>query len=336
MRHFVFLKSIIFMMMVAFVAISANAQRVIENINVRDTTACIAYLSENLGDTIKAVSRYEKNDTVFVKTTRVFVKNNAVVFRTDSDVYVVDPEYLAKKAENAALLDTLYKKSVDALFVEKVKSAGADEKRDTYFSEVGDSLRIPHASADKYGASLEISGGCLFSETVTSPLVSVGFEYSGSWWAGILNAELGWNKYNKNAVNAGSSYLTYSTELLGAVQPFKLNKANTARLFLVGGAGFQWYSTDSKPWMGEDGQWYDFRSGGNSPYWTAGLRFEWRKFATGNSWTVSVLYRQLTGSGVIQNASLERENGVMVKIGYSFGLCRNKMGSVKESKALAY
>ena len=320
----------------ALVAIASNAQEVIENINVRDTTACIAYLSKNLRDTIKAVSRYEKNDTVFVKTTRVFVKNNAVVFRTDSDVYVVDPEYLAKKAENAALLDTLYKKSVDALFVEKVKSAGADEKRDTYFSEVGDSLRIPHASADKYGASLEISGGCLFSETVTSPLLSIGFEYSGSWWAGILNAEIGWNKYNKNAVNAGSSYLTYSTELLGAVQPFRFNKSNTARLFLVGGAGFQWYSTDSKPWMGEDGQWYNFRSGGNSPYWTAGLRFELRKFATGNSWTVSVLYRQLTGSGVIQNSSLERENGVMVKVGYSFGLCRNKVGSVSNTKALAY
>lgn len=335
MRHSI-LKSIIFMVMVSFAAIAVNAQRVIENIDVRDTTACIAYLSKNLRDTIKAVSRYEKNDTVVVKTTRVFVRNNAVVFRTDSDVYTLDPEYLAKKAENAALLDTLYKKSVDALFVEKVKSAGEDEKRDTYFSEVGDSLRIPHASADKYGASLEISGGCLFSETVTSPLLSIGFEYSGSWWAGILNAEIGWNKYNKNAVNAGSSYLTYSTELLGAVQPFKLNKANTARLFLVGGAGFQWYSTDSKPWMGEDGQWYNFRSGGNSPYWTAGLRFELRKFATGNSWTVSVLYRQLTGSGVIQNASLERENGVMVKIGYSFGLCRNKVGSVSNTKALAY
>ena len=239
----------------ALVCTAASAQKVVKNIDVRDTTACVNYLMKSLGDTIKAVSRFEKNDTVFVKTTRVFVKNNAVVFRTDSDVYVVDPEYLAKKAENAALLDTLYKKSVDALFVEKVKSAGERNKRDTYFTEVGDSLRIPHASADKYGASIEISAGCLFSETVTSPLLSIGFEYSGSWWAGILNAEIGWNKYNKNAVNAGSSYLTYSTELLGAVQPFKLNKSNTARLFLVGGAGFQWYSTDSKPWMGEDGQW---------------------------------------------------------------------------------
>lgn len=87
MRHFVFLKSIIFMMMVSFAAVSANAQEVINGINTRDAKACMEYLVKNSKDTIASVSSFVSGEDTVVVRRSVFLAGEKLMARQDTTIY---------------------------------------------------------------------------------------------------------------------------------------------------------------------------------------------------------------------------------------------------------
>lgn len=127
----------------------------------------------------------------------------------------------------------------------------------------------------------------------------------------------------------GQKYWNYRTEATLGLQPFKFDRWNQNRLFLVGGIGFEFYKTDSKEIITDDGEKLSFRSWGNSLYPTAGIRFEHRFFATGNTLFVNAQWRGLTS--VIQNSDSESYNAFVVTVGFNFGVARDKVHSVKSS-----
>lgn len=338
MRHF-FFKSIIFMMMVAFVAMSANAQEVVNGINTRDAKACMSYLVNNKKDTIASVSSFVNGlDTVVVRRS-VFLAGEKLMARQDTTIY--RPTVKTVTVVNKGKAEDLYKASVNTRFAEK---AFDDAARDTYYAysdsvdgvSAGDinAGKVVLRSANKYGWGVNLYAGWQFAEHVNSPVIGAGLEYSRSWWAGMLNAEAGYSKYTHNAVNAGDKYWSFRTEALAALQPFRFDAYNQNRLFLFGGLGFEWYSTESKPFTDEAGNEYMFKSWGNFLYPTAGIRFEHRFFSTGNSLFISAQWRQL--SGVIQNASTERYNALMLSVGFNFGFFRNTTGMSKSDVKALY
>ncbi len=329
-----FFKSIIVMVMVAFVAVSANAQEVINGINTRDAKACMSYLVKNSKDTIASVSTFVKGQDSVVVRRSVYLSGEKLIARQDTLVYhpTVKTVTVVNKDKTAAL----YKASVETRFSEK---AFDDAARDTYYA-VADSVagvsegdinagKVVLRSANKYGWGINLYGGWQMAENVNSPIIGAGLEYSRSWWAAMLSGEAGYSKYTHNAVNAGEKYWSFRSEALAALQPFRFDRYNQNRLFLFGGLGFEWYSTESKPFTDEAGNVYEFKSWGNFLYPTAGIRFEHRFFSTGNSLFVSAQWRQL--SGVIQNASTERYNALMLSVGFNFGFFRNTTGMSKSA-----
>ncbi len=322
------------MVMVSFAAIAVNAQRLVTGINTRDAKACMSYLVKNSKDTIASVSKViEGQDTVVVRRS-VYLSGEKLIARQDTLIYT--PVVKTIQVVNKEKAENLYEASVNTRFAEK---AYEDAARDTYYA-VADSVagvsegdinagKVVLRSANKYGWGVNLYGGWQFAENVNSPVIGAGLEYSRSWWAGILNAEAGYSKYTSNAVNAGDKYWSFRSEALAALQPFRFDRYNQNRLFLFGGIGFEWYSTESKPYTDEVGNEYMFKSWGNFLYPTAGIRFEHRFFSTGNSLFVSAQWRQL--SGVIQNASTERYNALMLSVGFNFGFFRNTTGMSKSA-----
>ncbi len=90
MRHFVFLKSIIFMMMVAFVAMSANAQRRINGVNLSKKQVA-ELLVKNPTDTV-TMSRVEikkENNMVFEEIRSAYIFNKKIVSRRDTIISAI-------------------------------------------------------------------------------------------------------------------------------------------------------------------------------------------------------------------------------------------------------
>ena len=322
------------MMMVAFVAMSANAQEVVNGINTRDAKACMEYLVNNKKDTIASVSICKAGKDSIVVRRLVFLAGERLMARQDTTIY--RPTVKTVTVVNKDKAEDLYKASVETRFAEK---AFDDAARDTYYAysdsvdgvSAGDinAGKVVLRSANKYGWGVNLYAGWQFAEHVNSPVIGAGLEYSRSWWAAMLSGEAGYSKYTHNAVNAGDKYWSFRTEALAALQPFRFDAYNQNRLFLFGGLGFEWYSTESKPFTDEAGNEYMFKSWGNFLYPTAGIRFEHRFFSTGNSLFISAQWRQL--SGVIQNASTERYNALMLSVGFNFGFFRNTTGMSKSA-----
>lgn len=88
MRHSI-LKSIIFMMMVAFVAMSANAQRVVNGVKL-SKKAVAEYLVKNPTDTVvMALSEVKKEGEMrFVERRIGFIENKRLVSRRDTLIYL--------------------------------------------------------------------------------------------------------------------------------------------------------------------------------------------------------------------------------------------------------
>lgn len=316
------------------VAIASNAQEVINGISTSDAKACWNYLVKNSKDTIASVSTCKAGKDSIVVRRLVFLAGEKLMARQDTLIYT--PVVKTIKVVNKDKEEALYKASVETRFAEK---AYDDASRDTYYA-YSDSVagvsegdlnagKIVLRSANKYGWGVNLYAGWQFAENVNSPVIGAGLEYSRSWWAAMLSGEAGYSKYTSNAVNAGDKYWSFRTEALAALQPFRFDSYNQNRLFLFGGLGFEWYSTESKPFTDEAGNEYEFKSWGNFLYPTAGIRFEHRFFATGNSLFVSAQWRQL--SGIIQNASTERYNALMLSVGFNFGFFRNTTGMSKSA-----
>lgn len=317
-----FFRALVALIVVTLSAV-ANAQNVVkDSVNVYDAKACAAYLNVHRLDTLWG-RRFEVvgKDSLMI-TRRVFVKNNRLTAVNDT----LTTRKEVKSVVDTTVTENLYKKVVETQFVEKLYD---ENKRDTYYANTAEG-KIALRSANKYGWAFGAYAGVQLADHVNSPILGAEASYSRSWWEAAVRFEGGQNKLNGNAVHAGEKYWNYRTEATLGLQPFKFDRWNQNRLFLVGGIGFEFYKTDSKEIVGDNGEKLEFRSWGNSLYPTAGVRYEHRFFTTGNTLFVNAQWRGLTG--VVQNSDAENYNAFVVTVGFNFGVARDKVHSVSKNK----
>ncbi len=327
----------ILMVVLAFVAVSANAQEIeIGGMKIRttehDDASIKEHLTENPTDTLRVLTRTE----VLEGSTRYFVKKYFVGedgrFKVANDTVTVSEVYLDE--------ERLYQEQLDTRVVENLFD---DRKRDTYYAHIkglkgvsdedADAGKIVLKAADKYGWDLNIYAGCQVSSDLVSPIGGIGVRFSQPYWTVGLSAEYGWSKFTEYSANPGKRYNTYRTELILGVRPFKLDAFDQHRLFAFAGLGFEYYGTNSVPVI--EGNYETFiTSWGNYLYPTVGIRYEYRMFATGNSVSFDVGWRY--HRGIVLNESPITSSSLYVRASFNFGLYKNRIKNVsnKELRAL--
>lgn len=330
-----FFKSIIIMVVVFVAAASANAQRVVNGINTRDAQKCGEYLVSNPKDTVVEVSivnrdgmRGEvsrkvylkgattlgvKNDTVWTRTVEVLRPSSALVQKLDS--ISVESRVVEKTAEGLAR-DVLYAYSEDA------KNLRDSLNGDSSDADAG---KVVLKAANKYGWSVAAHAGYSFANGVQGPIAGVGLSFDRRWWGLYLNGEVGKSRLSSNAVMAGDDYWVFRAESALMLRPFQLDALDQNRLFLLAGVGFENFKTDSMPYELEDGTTGYLSSHGNYLYATAGVAFEHRFFATGNSLGARIQWRNTRAT--VQNSSDENFGSVALSVYFKFGFFRNKVSS---------
>jgi hypothetical protein len=323
----------------AFVAMSAGAQEVKEVAGMKLHTgewsndSVKEYLTANPTDTLRVLIATERPDSMTTRylTKRFYVGQDGR-YKVASDTINVSVVY--RKTED------LYNQQINSRVVESLYD---DKRRDTYYAQVNglrgvskedvNAGKVVLKSVNKYGWSFNFYGGYQISSKLNAPIGGLGVEFTQPRWMIQLNGEYGQSKYTDFAVNAGKRYHTYRTETMIGVKPFNLDRFDQHRLFLFAGLGWEYYSTDSAPIIDGDNI-VTITSKGNYLYPTAGLRYEYRMFATGNSWFVEVGWRQL--QGVVRDSKPIKNNGVVLKVGFNLGTFRNKVKNVsnKELRAL--
>jgi hypothetical protein len=308
------LKSII-AMMVAFVCMSANAQRVVKDIDSKNVNACWQYLVNNKKDTIETVILFQNGE---IRRT-VYITEGILTAWQDTTLYnKVEISNVSQEK-----LDTLRRNSLQSTANEQAFKGKA---RDNIWTETllpnGEVMITSLRGADQDGFGVNLYAGYQLAEHINDFSFGAGVEYTRPWWGIYLNAELGKSFYTSNAVKEGD-YLCFRAESALMVQPIKLDKNNQNRLFIFGGMGFETYETDSKEISNPDGTTTLFRSWGNYMYPTAGVKIEHRIPTTGNSWYLAVQWRGL--EGVLQNSNPERYSAVMFTVGFEKGIFRNKV-----------
>ncbi len=320
-------KSMISLIMVAFASIVADAQQVNTTINSHDLNACAQYLAQNLTDTVKNIT-VVNGDTI---TRRVFAEGRTLKIKNDTVRYkkesVVSESVL--KADTLSVKSRVQKKvrdgqdqDVKGVFNKELKAYRDSINGDNSDVDAG---YIPTKVANKYGASVEAHVGYSYAEGVHGPVGGVAVSYERKWWGAMLLGEVGNSKYSSNAINAGDSYLTYRTEGLLMFRPFQLDWLDQNRLFFFGGAGFEYYRTDSKPVLVGDSEVDYLASGGNYLYGTAGVAYEYRFFGTGNTLGVRAQWRNTRAT--VQNSSDENFGSLAMSLYFKFGIHRNKMST---------
>lgn len=326
------LKSVSMLMLLVLVSFSASAQKIFSaeemGVNVFKASECREFLKAG-HETDTLVSVYAGvNDTVCRRT--VFLQEQKLHAKvekiTKKEICVV------RENRQVSSVDTA---SVNTLVVEGLVK---DQKRDVimaYSPTVAEARREQTGSdagkvvlkgANKYGWGVEVLAGYQLAENLNSFAVGGGLKYDRSWWGIYLHGEAGKSRYSSNAVQAGEDYWVFRAESALMFQPFKFDAFNQNRLFFFGGVGFESMETDSKPYTDpETGVVYEGKSWGNALYPTAGIRFEHRFFATGNSIGAAVQWRQLTG--VLQNQNNDKYNAVMFSLFFNFGVNRNKVNN---------
>jgi hypothetical protein len=322
----------------AFVAGSANAQEIIcvNGMNIRtdewSEASIKEHLTQNSADTLRILTKADilENSTEY-HYSKYFVGSDGR-YKMANEVIKVSVSYPEEVQ--------LYEKQLKTRVVESLYD---DRFRDTYYAKVdglsgvsdddADAGKIVLKAADKYGWDLNIYAGCQVSSELVSPIAGIGVRFSQPWWTVGVNVEYGWSKFTEHAVNAGKRYNTYRTELVLGCRPVKLDQFDQHRLMPFAGVGFEYYGTDSAPVIDGNYQTY-ITSWGNYLYPTAGLRYEYRFFATGNSLAVDVAWRY--HRGIVRDASPITNSSFCVKLSFNLGLYKNKVRNVsrKELKGM--
>ena len=333
-----FFEKAIIIMMVAFSYQVANAQSVVTNISTNDFQSCKAYLAEHPLDTIKnklaepefmvaesdgeiAGQRIQKGDTLVLEGYSVFVIDGKVAKRKDyRKVVRVEGETLS--VVDFEPTDALDRKAVETRFEYDITDG---HRRDVRGYQLSTAVNSPDGkviakAADKDGWAVQAEASYQLADHCTAFSGRAGLSYTGKWWMVDLMGGATRTFFSENATedNAMTKYWAFGSEAGLWVQPFKLDWADCNRLYFGGGVGWEWYQTDSRET--EAGF---LQSEGNYIYPHAGVQFEHRFFATGNSLYVKAQWRQK--KLVIQNEDMEVSNAVNISLGYRFGFLRNKI-----------
>jgi hypothetical protein len=334
MRHFS-IKAIYVMVVALVTQFSASAQVINQNISTSDFKACKEYLQAHPADTIvNKISDITINGIDGEICQKVFRRGEDYVRVIDT--LLVKEVVVKKDVINQSAVERIDEASRDSRYVrmhyniaegyDLIAYESADAREYRHFMD-GDTLDagagvIAVKGARKYGWSGRVHAGYSVAEDVNGPLLGAGVMYDRRYWGVYLNGEVGKSKYSSNAVNAGEDYWVFRTESSIMVQPFKFDHYNQNRLWLFGGIGFESFETDSP--VGENGY---LRSKGNYLYGTAGLDFEHRFFATGNSVGVRLQWRNT--KAIVQNADYEHFGQFGASVYFKFGVNRNRFDYTK-------
>lgn len=343
--------------MVAIVFASANAQVLVNGVNM-DNKSVYEHLKNNQKDTVLMSINSFRNgtDSIVVAKKAILLGENRVGMVSDTTIY----RTVVTQSVNAEKMDELFAASVSSRYTEMGKSALTRRdsstmtyhvnhlyQRDTYYALVEgmkgvskddvDAGKIALYSVDKYGWSVGAYLGYQKGMDQASPFVGINLNLSRQWWQAGFNLEGGECFYVNDDTNLVDSYTSYRSELYGAIRPIQLDAYDCNRLFIVGGVGFETYKTDnemdyeSNP-DGTSGNKTAYNEWGNSIYPTAGLRYEHRFFATGNSVYTTLMWRGC--EGVFKNSDDRRYHSVGISVGFTFGANRNKLDLVGGRKAI--
>jgi hypothetical protein len=173
-------------------------------------------------------------------------------------------------------------------------------------------------AADKDGWGIQLEGSYQLASGMNAFTGRGGLSYTGTFWKVDVLGGATRTIYSENADHAGDKYWAFGSEAGLWLQPFKFDQYDCNRFYFGGGAGFEWYSTDSRQ---ADGYSY-LQSEGNYIYPHLGVEFEHRFFSTGNSLYLKAQWRQK--KLIIQNDDRKVENCFEFTIGFNWGLMRNK------------
>ena len=249
---------------------------------------------------------------VFLKDGKVIRENKKVKVEEAAAVKVVD-------FEEAAALD---RKAVETRFEYNVTDGHRRDVRGYQLSTAIDSPdgKAIKKAADKDGWAVQAEASYQLAEHCNAFSGRAGLSYTGKWWMVDLMGGATRTFFSENATeeNALTKYWAYGTEAGLWLQPFKFDWADCNRLYFGGGVGWEWYQTDSR-----ETEVGFLQSEGNYIYPHAGVQFEHRFFATGNSLYVKAQWRQK--KLVIQNDDREVSNCFELSVGFRFGFMRNRV-----------
>ncbi len=319
-------------MIAAFGVNNAVAQKSIVG-DTNNASACWAHLKNASTDTIVSRSTDPQGNTIVRK---VFLQDGVVsstaltgkttVIKHREEVReVVDSAAVAALDSAAVRLNThLMLSDATAVngFTHDIYFVNSEDAREYRLSK-GDSTfvnagKIPVRWAKKYGFHVMGTVGWGGNSSVNGFVGGIGVRYDRRWWRVDLEGQVAKSKLSSAAEHAGDAYWVYRTQATVGFRPFQLDRDDVNRLFIYGGLGFEFYKTDSKVY--EDGTYY--RSWGNYLYGVAGLAWQHRFFATGQSIEFGVEYH--TSGAVRQNDSFENSGTFVGKITYTFNVFPNK------------
>ena len=326
-----FRKAMFSLVLCVLCVVSANAQRCIDGTSMTEREIA-ALLTTNPRDTVMVDLGTELTDSAYIQRTQIY-------YRSGNEYITQRVNTISSRVKNEGLLRDLYKSSVDTRFVESLYDS---RMRDVYYYEVEGlpgvmgadrhAGKIVARAANKYGWSFNAFVGYQFAENIIAPLGGLGVRFNQPIWMVGLTAELGQSKTSDVAQTPGEKYLTSRTEVGIGFQPFRLDKFNQHRLFVGAKLGWEWYKTDTAP----DENGYYFRSEGNYLYPSLFLRYEYRMFATGNSWYTElscsrkqyVLQEKWIDGEMIQGGKTTGMISVELKVGFDLGFGRDKTKNV--------
>lgn len=330
-----FVKSII-AMMVVFMANSVNAQNVVTGFDTySNLQECGEYLINHPNDTILEMSvlnrdgmRGEITRRVYVKSgTNIGIRNDTVWYKTVV-IERPDPEIVQKLdslSEESQFIENLYRSKGIARDYRYYDSPDAKAYRDSLNGDRSNPYagKIIDVGRNKYGWNFGVHFGWSYASGVQGPIAGLGVSYDQRWWGLYVNGEIGKSKLSSNAVMAGDDYWVLRAESALKFRPIQLDDRDQNRLFLLAGVGFENFKTDSMPYELEDGTTGYLSSHGNYLYATAGVAFEHRFFATGNSIGARLQWRNTRAT--VQNSSDENFGSIALSIYWNFGVFRNKV-----------
>ncbi len=262
----------------------------------------VRILKSSQGDSIFIVDRYYVgNEGLSVKEERFTVERRKVL-----------PSTWENQVRNTQVVEKLYD----------------DRRRHTYFAEAPDGSRVVLKSVNTYGWGINVFGGYEYFESISAPVFGAGVEFTQPHWMLSAYGEGGWAKYSDAAVNAGQKYMNYRTSIEGGIQPFKFDKIDQHRLYIVAGLKFKWNKTDTKEVEGES--WITSWGSHISP--VLGLKYSFIPFCNGDALSVQVTGEQIRW--FFTNKADKVNWGVNFKFTYTFGTGRDKIKNVSSSELL--
>jgi hypothetical protein len=271
-----------------------------------DDPAKFAEQGVQVGDTLIMIEKVFVGDDGRIKRQRHFQKTIV----STQNVAVADFETVDKIDHAAARTQAAEKassgKKRDVLYYQSSESAATDGK-------------VVKKAADKYGWGVAGEAGARIGNGIGSLTAAVGPSYSWSWGRVDGMFRVARSKYSYNATdgNADQPFTTFGLRVGGDVKLFSFDDYSQWNLYIGGGAGWDFYWTDSK----EDQYNGLLKSEGSDPYPFARVTLSYRWFATGNEAYLRLGWEQ--NPITIQNEGKKHIDCFSATLGFNLGLLRH-------------